>query len=404
MLLAGSLALLNCSQNDVFAPIEATLENTEPISRNILRSMEGIYNVVEGSNYLGSEFVCKTSLNRVSFFSNERGIFFILNVGLNLQDSSIQFAGFWRVSENLSNGSISFVVPRLQGSVKLLKQNIVDGLLLTGSFTNPNNQPIELQYSRDFSANVKSKSFVIFGHHGIQTNANPSFIENSLEAFRQAQDYGANSLEVDVRLTKDNVPVLYHDPDLNIRVIEKSGILAKIDEVTWSVLYNFVRLKDGQRIPSLDEALTLAVDSTELTHIWLDVKGNPNVFKYMEPIVRNAIDRAKVNGRAIEIITGIPSEEIIDEFKKQPSYSDLPLLCELSLDEAITLQCKYWGPRWTEGTQNEETARAHSLGMRAFTWTLNSEEFIVSFMKNGNFDGMITDYPAFPVFHYYSQP
>ena len=229
--LAGSFFLMSCSQNEIFTPFEAKLENTVPISRDILRSMEGIYKLEDGSNDLGSDFVCKTSLNKVSFFSNARGIFFILSAGLKLADSSIQFAGFWRVSENTSNGAISFIVPKAQGSVKLLKQQIVAGLKLTGGYTvKGGKQLISLRYVRDFSSNVKVKPFAIFGHHGIETNANPPFIENTLEAFRQAQDYGANSLEVDIRLTKDNVPVLYHDADLNIRVVEKDGILADIDQ------------------------------------------------------------------------------------------------------------------------------------------------------------------------------
>jgi len=46
-----------------------------------------------------------------------------------------------------------------------------------------------------FRHRVKADSVVIFGHHGIETNENPPFMENSLEAFRQSEDYGANSLE-----------------------------------------------------------------------------------------------------------------------------------------------------------------------------------------------------------------
>ena len=214
MLLAGSLSLLTCSQNDIQVHFEARLENTKPISRDILRSMEGIYKLAEGSSSLGSEFVCKTSLNKVSFFSNERGIFFILNAGLNLQDSSIQFAGFWRVSENTSNGTISFIVPKGFGSGKLLKQNIASGLIMMGGFTvGGRKQSITLKYERDFSASVKANPFVIFGHHGIQTNANPAFIENSLEAFRQAQDYATLSQAFLYAGARDVVATLWRIDD-----------------------------------------------------------------------------------------------------------------------------------------------------------------------------------------------
>lgn len=394
--------MLTCSQNDVFFSTLAKLPgNTVPLSRATRLAMEGVYRHVGGSSGLGVEFVCKTSLKKVSFFSNSRGIFFILEAGRET-DSTLQFAGFWRVSENTSNGKISFTVPKSQGS-KLIKQKIATSLKLTGTFSNgqsKQDQDLVLQYARPFSPAI-TKDLVIFGHHGIQTNASPPFIENSLEAFRQAEDYGANSLEVDVRLTKDNVPVLYHDPDLNIRVTQKSGILADIDKVTFNVLKNFVRLIDGQRIPSLEEALKLAVDSTALKYVWLDIKGNPNVFEYLYPIVKVAQARALAKGKDIVFITDIPSEDVMKEYLKYPAYFGLPLMYELDLNTAIELNCGYWGPRWTEGTLNADVDRAHSVGMQAYTWTLNSEVFIVSYLENGNFDGLITDYPAYAVFHYY---
>jgi len=38
--------------------------------------------------------------------------------------------------------------------------------------------------------------------------------ENSLESLQHAADLGADAVECDVRLTCDNVPVIFHDPDL----------------------------------------------------------------------------------------------------------------------------------------------------------------------------------------------
>ena len=404
LLLAVAAGFMTCSQIDPFTPFEAQLSGTNPIDRNTLRGLEGVYAFSDGNSGLGTSFVCKTSKNKVSFFSNERGIFFILKAGLDPTDSTIHLAGFWRVSENKSNGAISLVIPKVHAR-KLLKQQPVTGLIMAGGFTSSEGkQSLGLQYARDFSANAKSKPLEIFGHHGIQTNSNPPFAENSYEAFRQAQDYGATSLEVDVRLTKDNVPVLYHDPDLNIRVIQKAGIYGDLNQVTFQALSNFVRLIDGQPIPSLDSALTVAIDETELAQVWIDVKGDPDVFKYMEPIMRKAIARAKTKGRNIEFITDLPSDAVIDEYKKQPSYADLPIMCELDLNTTISLKAKYWGPRWTQGTLNDDVARAHSLGMKAYTWTLNAEGFIYTFMRDGNFDGLITDYPAYPVYLHYIQP
>lgn len=205
-----------------------------------------------------------------------------------------------------------------------------------------------------------------------------------------------------MRLTRDNKPVLYHDVDLNYRLLQKSGILTNLNNVTWDLLRTSIRLIDGQRIPSLEEALTLAVDSTNLRYVWLDIKGNPNVFKFLEPIIRSAMGRAAAKGKQIIFITDIPSEQVLAEYNKQPSYADLPMMYELGLDKTIQLGFKYWGPRWTEGTLDEEVKRAHSLGMKVYTWTVNSEAYIESYLNH--FDGMITDFPAYAAFHYYTKP
>jgi glycerophosphoryl diester phosphodiesterase len=38
-------------------------------------------------------------------------------------------------------------------------------------------------------------------------------IENTLEAFRAAYDAGCDMVEFDVQLTRDGVPVIFHDDD-----------------------------------------------------------------------------------------------------------------------------------------------------------------------------------------------
>src|SRR5258708_205356 len=50
-------------------------------------------------------------------------------------------------------------------------------------------------------------SFEIVAHRGIATASAP---ENTLAAFQQAIHLGADVVELDVRLTADHVPVVYH--------------------------------------------------------------------------------------------------------------------------------------------------------------------------------------------------
>src|SRR5205085_7277829 len=119
----------------------------------------------------------------------------------------------------------------------------------------------------------------------------------------------------------------------------------------------FIRLHDDQKVPSVEEMLNAFIDSTTLKYFWMDIKGNPDLFQYLEPIVRNAYAHAAVVGRDVEIFAGLPSDDVITEFNKQPTYKSanssytysapLPTLCEISIDKAIENSCKFYGPRFT---------------------------------------------------------
>jgi len=400
--------VLSCSKNDITVPPynpEVNLENTLHIPDSAMEKMEGIYDLTNGSNKLGSNFVCKATRNRVSFFSGTDGIFIILKYGFNPLDSSIQFAGFWRYSENNQQGNIGFAITKEQGALNFLLNGAVDSLVISGIFLDIDyyTRPITLKFKRHLSAYVQSHEFAIFAHHGIQTTANPPYAENSLNVVRNAESYGVTGIEFDVRMTKDYVPICIHDPTINTRLTLKGPLSGSYDQYNFSLLSNYVRLEDGQSIPSVEEVLDVFITSTKMKYVWLDVKGNTDIFKYMEPIVRNAYAKAASLNRDVVIISDLPTEDVIAEYRKQPSYESppkLPVMCELTLQDVIDNRCEYWGPRYSEGLMLDQVDQAHSQGIKVFSWTLNDRNIIVNYLQNGRFDGFITDYPAYVVYHY----
>jgi glycerophosphoryl diester phosphodiesterase len=88
----------------------------------------------------------------------------------------------------------------------------------------------------------------IFAHRGFA--ADQVAAENTIQAFKAALALGATHLETDIQVTKDGVPVLFHDDDL-LRV---AGLPRKISEVSLTELTG-LQLLDGGRIPTLREAL-----------------------------------------------------------------------------------------------------------------------------------------------------
>lgn len=88
-----------------------------------------------------------------------------------------------------------------------------------------------------------------FAHRGLHQEKNTS-PENSLLAFRQAvqRKYG---IEFDVQLSKDNIPVVFHDYSL-MRVC---GVDQKVCELTYEELRKLRLFTSNQQIPHLTEVL-----------------------------------------------------------------------------------------------------------------------------------------------------
>jgi|YNPMSStandDraft_1061717.scaffolds.fasta_scaffold00007_9 glycerophosphoryl diester phosphodiesterase len=102
---------------------------------------------------------------------------------------------------------------------------------------------------------VQKNHRFIAAHRGASGNAP----ENTLEAFRQAIDCGAKLVEADIQITKDNVPIVFHDDELG-RTVSGTGLIA---EYTYEELKNFSagiwfnKKYENEKIPTLDELIEL---------------------------------------------------------------------------------------------------------------------------------------------------
>lgn len=90
-----------------------------------------------------------------------------------------------------------------------------------------------------------------FAHRGLFDNGGDA-PENSMAAFKKAveADYG---MELDVHVTKDGVPVLFHDFTLE----RMCGVKGVIEEYTYDELQKLTLCGSGERIPRLKELLNM---------------------------------------------------------------------------------------------------------------------------------------------------
>jgi len=104
---------------------------------------------------------------------------------------------------------------------------------------------------------MSNASFIpVFAHRGASAYA----LENSLKAFEKALELGADGIELDIQLSKEGTPVVYHDPQLS-RLVGSNKL---VNECTIAELQNFKlgkpwrRLFSSYRIPTFHAVLAWA--------------------------------------------------------------------------------------------------------------------------------------------------
>ncbi len=90
---------------------------------------------------------------------------------------------------------------------------------------------------------------VYYAHRGLHDNSSEA-PENSLKAFKKAVEAGYG-IEMDIQLTKDKVPVVFHDFTLK-RICGKEG---KVCDYTWQELKDLKLCTSKETIPKFTDVL-----------------------------------------------------------------------------------------------------------------------------------------------------
>jgi glycerophosphoryl diester phosphodiesterase len=212
------------------------------------------------------------------------------------------------------------------------------------------------------------------GFHG------PGVTENTLPAFQRAVDLGYQYVESDLHVTKDDVVVLAHDPDLN-RI---AGRDIEIASITWPEL-STIRLLHGERVPRLDEVL----ETYPEIHLNLDAKVPQAIaatakvierFKAMERVCIGSFSHTSV--RTLRRVLPTVAH----------SASPLEVVAWKLGRRALGPHAFMVPPR--SGVVNVVTqssvARAHEMGASVHVWTVNDPVQMRELIALG-VDGLMTD-------------
>lgn len=397
--------LLSSCQEIAEAPVpntywEAfTATGTQALPATERGALQGLYTIDKGADFFGPRAVGRWSYTltgkdttwHLSFFMEDEASYLVMEARRAGED--ILLNGYWRKMVNTETGKVQLT---LSGR----EQKDKPGFLVTGVFGNGEEEPREPLAFRHQGPLPNGDSLQVIAHRGGGRNNDllPAS-ENSVEMLKLASRFGATGVEIDVKLSKDGVPVLYHDDQINDRLTEKPGIRGALSEYTYKELSG-IQLKRGGRIPSLEQGLDTILYKTPLQFVWLDCKLQGSLEKVRE-LQQRYMEKARAAGRRLTILIGIPDEEAMKSFTQLKDFRSVLSLTELDTSLAIQLGANAWAPSWTKGLQLPVVTAMQQRGKSVIVWTVDLHDKIEEFIRDGKFNGIVSNRPSMVSYYYY---
>lgn len=258
-------------------------------------------------------------------------------------------------------------------------------LALVSAISPPALLPLDMITLRPFvTLREPGEPGIIIAHRG-HPEAAP---ENTLPAFLAATSAGAKYFEIDLRLTKDGVPVVIHDKTVD-RTTDGEGTVAEmtmedlrtLDAGAW-----FSESFAGTAIPTLDEVLSHAAASG--THVVIEYKGS-----WTEGNIRTTVEMIQAAGLEGKIITQSFNEKTVANVATVAPGMPVGWLTQKINTSIITTAKKIGAdavnPR--HATAHSVTL-AHEAGLGVFVWTHDADPEWELLTAMG-VDGIITNRP-----------
>lgn len=241
---------------------------------------------------------------------------------------------------------------------------------------------------------------LLVGHRG----AGGTAPENTVAAFRDGRASGAEFIEIDVQLSADGVPFLFHD-DTPARTTDVEEVFPErandpITSFTWAELQQldagsyFDARFVGERIPHLDDAVKAA---TRTTGVYIEIKS-PRNSPGIEQLVADeltgnpawqklvAVDKVQVigfdpasNRRFAELAPEVPLQQLTGAVPSAAVLADLAIYVD-------SVGANY------RSLTAADVARVQAAGLVMSVYTVNSPEAVQAVVDLG-VDAVTTDFP-----------
>ncbi|WP_409291925.1 glycerophosphodiester phosphodiesterase [Peribacillus sp. SCS-37] len=229
---------------------------------------------------------------------------------------------------------------------------------------------------------------VIIAHRG----ASGYCPENTRSAFLKAIEMGADSIELDIQLSKDGHLVVIHDPYLGRTVDGKGRIrdflyseLSLLDAGSW-----FGPAFAEERILNLEETLELLDGKAD---ILIEIK-KPRLYPGIEKKLAQALEKvshSKVIVQSFDLGTMQTFKMLCPHIQAGLLIKRYPWIWTLKRLKGISASIQYINPK-RNIAGSRLIKRIKRAGLHVFVWTVRDREEAHRLASLG-VDGIITDFP-----------
>jgi glycerophosphoryl diester phosphodiesterase len=231
---------------------------------------------------------------------------------------------------------------------------------------------------------AEERRITIHAHRGVSSSAP----ENTLGAAREAIAAGADYLETDVQLSKDDVLVVAHDSDFS----RLAGVARKV----WELTYDEIRAipLGGRSAPEFRGEFTPTFDA-----LLAETKGRIKVnieLKYygdhQPDLARKVVDALRARGMLGQVVIQCLEYEPLLEVRRLAPEVPTGYLLSFNAKEPSRLAVNFLSVE-QKRIDRRFIMNARRQGQQVYAWTVNTVEDMEHLLDLG-IDGLITDQAA----------
>ncbi len=235
-------------------------------------------------------------------------------------------------------------------------------LILFIMFDNVNHPVVEIN-------NLNNNIIGVLGHRGMSQGS--EYPGNSIEAIETALNFGADGVEIDVQITRDNILVIFHDKELS----KKTNYQGKLRDYFWSEIDSCIYNNSVDKniyVSTVDSLFTRIIKCQDY-YFSFDCKFTPNddesktnYYQGFVHAIKQVIDKHNMQNRVLIEAGSFQFHQLLIQNEVQA----LQFITGKDMDNGIIIaeELDLYGIGIGSKVSRKDIKKAHEKGFRVMTW------------------------------------